>query len=286
MSTLRAIDYGIRLLISYLFRIIIVFYSLSIIFRKPNYFDEEVYLFGIIVYLVIFVSLHKKEGIYAYLRLINDYLFFVLILYKKDVNDFHFFTLLILPIVNSLNHSSQNKKNKVFSLPLYFVTIAAVYILRNFKFQWRDLAALTAFATINLLLYVRYYITDFANNLSDSIENFYEENLRIGQSHELLKKLKGKLNKKSIARNLLNPTHIVCFRMVKGHLIVVSATEFVMDYSIINPKFYDGLLENKILINQAIKINGDTFEKTVLIYIRLKNGGEYIYALIQDWSPN
>jgi hypothetical protein len=278
MSVLKSVDIGIRRIISFLFRILLVGYSLSILIRNENFFAWYVYLITSLIYFLIFYLLFKREGIWSILRLINDYIFFVVVLYGKNLNDFHTITLLILPIVNSLNHSS-SKRLSFFSVQLYLVTVLSIYFLRDFLFYWRDLVALLAYGIINLLLYLRASVVDFNASLYESIDEFYEEKLVIGQSFQLLQKIQSKLKDRYIVKHLLDPDKIVCFKVSNRQLNVVCTTDIVLSFQIENEEdFMQTALKGNMILNRLIKINGIEIHQNVFISIQLKDQ-QYIYFI-------
>jgi hypothetical protein len=283
MTVIENIDIKIKKVISVLFRFIIVIYSSLILWKYDNQFDWYVYASSIVLYFIIFRVLYFRFGLLSFLRLLNDYLFILLILWNKPIDNIFTLSLLILPVINSLNHSTSLSKSR-FSVALYVFTIGALYILNNFIFSWSILIAIAFLSLINLLTFLRTYVLHFASNLHDSIDKFYEENISVFGANKLLKNVLTELNKDNTFKLLfLNPSNIIALKVKKNKLILSYSAKFISTYEIIDEKEVIRSLEaESYLVKHPVIINQEEITNTIYTLVTDDNSNQYVYIILSE----
>ena len=140
------VDKIIKKSLSIFFRLIVILFGVSIVLSRSNYFDTYWYFVAIVPYLIIYFSTLFKDGFISKIRLLNDYLFIIFILYDKGI-DYTTICFLLLPIVNSPNHTGSKK-----SIWLYILFIISLYVLNHYQFNWSFIVVTLVFVTINFII--------------------------------------------------------------------------------------------------------------------------------------
>jgi len=282
MPVLKYVDISIKKIYSVLFRIILVIYSILILVRNENIFPTYYYVFGIILYIIIFKLLYFKKGIFSYLRLLNDYLFFVLILWDKPINDFFNLCLLFLPLIFSTNHSTSEKRAS-FSIGLFIITVITLFVLNGFAFEWTYLIAVFVIMLINLLTYLRTYVLRIYNDLHDSIDVFYQNDFNIFSNNKILNSILTKIkNDKKVLKFFLVPDNILVFKIKNEELRLANSAKFISTFKIEDEKtLISNIKESKIITNTAIIIDDKKYEKTISTLI--ENGKtSYVFLITAE----
>lgn len=276
MSIIKSTDSAVRLVNSIIFRLIIVFYGITILAHFDNAFNPWFYLLGILAYLLVYLFLFNKNKIFAFLRLFNDYAFIVLILYNKDLNNLHSSLFLLLPLINNLNHSG-GRKIFPFSLRLYAVILSSYFVVNKFAVDWYFIIPLISISLINCLVYFRLYLIDYVNNLYAIIEDFYKDNLNIGKTHRILKGVLDKHRENKFVNNLVPIKSIVLFQLKQNHTLkILLSSKFVVQFRLLQDlKSFDGS-NDKVISDLKIELDGRISEHNLFILKRYKNNN-YIY---------
>ena len=140
------VDKIIKKSLSIFFRLIVILFGISIVSSRSNYFEIYWYFIAIIPYLIIYFSTLFKDGFISKVRLLNDYLFIIFILYDKGI-DYTTICFLLLPIINSPNHTGSKK-----SIWLYILFIISLYVLNHYQFDWSFIIVTLVFVTINFII--------------------------------------------------------------------------------------------------------------------------------------
>ncbi|MBF9255733.1 hypothetical protein I2I11_20715 [Pontibacter sp. 172403-2] len=278
MSIIEELDLKIRKFISSLFRILILGYSFTIIVFNDNLFSWYAYLVGGIVYYALYLLLKPKRKYFAHLRLLNDYAFFLFVLYGKDLGILLNMGLLLLPIVNSLNHSS-HQRPPAFSLPLYLIVLLSLFILNNFEFDYTAIFALLGLAAINIFSFLRASLIRFHTVIYGAIDKFYEENLNLGRAYVLLNNIVESLSSGGSIYKSLAPLDIMCFKVKGTALSLVASSKFISTFSFPNePAIIAQLRKKSYLRVQDVSINGAVTYNCILILVQ-GNKAQYVYCI-------
>lgn len=277
-------DNSIKRYLSVFFRLLIVFYCITILYRFENHFNWYIYLLTFSLYLIIYFLCFGKDGKLrwlAYLRLINDYALFFIVLYGKEITDLHTLGLLVLPIINSLNHSGK-KKIVVFSLPMYGATIFTLYLLQGANISWWSIIALISFSMVSIFFKVRVSVLQYVDKLNTSFED-YDTNSTI-KPYELLGRLLDKFDNlpPQVKPFFFKPKEILCFRLIKNKLYIKSSTNFILNPLIEHENQLMKLLKNdNIVFNKKLVLDGSETENNVFIKIQILNNF-YVFVFLVD----
>ncbi|MCD6068975.1 MAG: hypothetical protein K0S33_3801 [Bacteroidetes bacterium] len=266
MMLYQNFDLLLRKIISLFYRVLLVAFSASVLIRNPNVFEWYIYAGIIAIYLIIFGLLYNKDGFLSLLRLFVDFVFIYFILFKKDINNFHSITLIFLPLINSVNHSS-NTRSKLSPFVLYILTFLLIFLLRELKFVWGDLVALFAIWIVNIFLYTRHYLVRIFNTIDEIINGFYMEKIEIGKQYRLLRSVRDVLNSNKKFFFLLHrPIDITIFAFREGKFSVISSTNFFVKYKFDDERsFVKEITKKNRLRNVRLSLDdGPTFPNIVL----------------------
>lgn len=281
------IDKSIRKYLSVLFRLLIIGYSLSILLRFENHFQWYYYLLGFVVYLAIYFTCFGKDGKHGlrpYFRLINDYSLFYLVLYAKPIEDPHVLLLILLPIINALNHSGE-KKGWLRVVPMYMIALALIYVLNEDPIPISILVSIATLAIINLFLSIRVSILNYIDKLNGVFEEFNLGNAKDRKHHNLLIELVDKFKDLPLILKvvLFTPENLICYRLIKGKLVIKSSSSFVLQSEVTKMSSLVNELhkEDNIVFNHTIVVNGDLSTNNVFIKIALDNS-VYVFVFILE----
>jgi hypothetical protein len=284
MSILRATDSILRKLNSVLFRVIIVIYSLTILFRFNNIFPVYVYIIVYIIYIILYQFLFSKNKLLIVLRLINDYVFMTLIVWGKPLDDLNISIFLFLPLINTLNHSSDRKLSPI-PIYVYILLTIELYLLNNFKFHFKFITPILAITFINILFYIRLSVIDFSNSLYTIIEQFYQESFNIGKTHYLLKRILTANNNIKIISKIGRIKHIALFK--KGsfeQLQILISSKFIIKFEVDERRVFEKLNDQKIAYDIPIILDGDPNLNNVFL-TNTYESTEYVLFISFDKKP-
>lgn len=270
-------------ILSIFFRLIIVVFGLSIVLSRENYFETYWYFLAVIPYVLIYFNTLFKDGFISKIRLFNDYLFILFILYAKGI-DYTTICFLLLPIVNSPNHTGRKK-----SIWLYIFFIISLYVLNKYRFDWSFIIVTTIFITINFIIDSR---TRFFNNitsLNTEIEGFFEKELEIRKSYKVYDGILEVLNKiKVLVFYRPKFTDIICFKVIDDSIILENSSTFVWSYELDKKYLIDLMKENELdnykHSNIPLNLNGKDKSKNFILINETKKNKYVFLFIIEDAS--
>lgn len=282
MKAHEFMDYVQRKINSILFRLVLVGYSFFLILTIDNIFNTFIYLGVAVFYLFLFVKFDKHDK----LRLLNDFLFIIFVLLGKDPNQILIFTLIILPIINSINFSGTKKSIVLYLYTTITYTILLCYFNKivDVEFVIYNLNPLT---TILFLWAINYYtdlrmrIKGFREELNATVDNFYLKKEEIKRPHKIYKQLIQIIHKNT---NKIKIEDIVCFTIHSNKsdkLIITNGSSFIWSFGFKNNKIIEEIRDKKSLMNVQLTLDGIHKNKNLLIYSKVDNQ-EYIYAIITE----
>jgi hypothetical protein len=270
---------------SIFFRFVTILFGFSIVLFQNNYFETYIYLIALIPYLIIYFFTLFREGFFSKIRLLNDYLFIVFLLYGKEIN-YLTICFLLLPIVNSPNYSG-NKK----SIWLYLFFIMSLYFLNDFQFDWYFITITLVFITLNIIIDSKSRFYNNVTSLNIEIEKFLEKQLELKKSYKVYQGILSVLNNIKVLK-FYQPhfTNIVCFKVEKKRLILENCSTFVWSYLIDNQKIISIVnqteKDNYKLSNITFELNDNNESKNILIINKTKNSRYIFIFTIDNYSNN
>ena len=269
--------------LSIFFRLIIIVFGIYIINYKNNYFENYWYYLAIIPYVLIYVNTVFNDGFSSKIRLINDYLFIVFLIYGKDL-DLVTTTFLLLPVINSPNHSG-NKK----SILLYILFILSIFLLNNYKFSWTFIIVTLMFRIINFITDSRNKYFENISKLNKEIELFLEKELELRKSYKVYNGILEVLNNIKFLK-FYRPkfSKIICFKIDKSKIIMENSSIFVWSYTI-DDEFIEEVinasnLEELSYSNINLQINGIDCSKNFFLVNQTKNNKYVFVFVLEDFS--
>jgi hypothetical protein len=270
-------------ILSIFFRIIIVVFGLSIVLSRENYFETYWYFLAVIPYVLIYFNTLFKDGFISKIRLFNDYLFILFILYAKGI-DYTTICFLLLPIVNSPNHTGRKK-----SIWLYIFFIISLYVLNKYRFDWSFIIVTTIFITINFIIDSRSRFFNNITSLNTEIEGFFEKELEIRKSYKVYDGILEVLNKiKVLVFYRPKFTDIICFKVINDSIILENSSTFVWSYELDKKYLIDLMKENELdnykHSNIPLNLNGKDKSKNFILINETKKNKYVFLFIIQDAS--
>lgn len=277
MKAHEIMDYIQRKINSILFRLVLVCYSILLISININIFNTLTYACVITFYLILFVKLDKRDK----LRLLNDFLFINFILFGKDPSQVLIFTLLILPIINSINFSGAKKSIVlyIYTTLTYITLICYFHKKADTEFIIPNLLPLTSIIflwLINSYTELRMRIKNFREELNSTVDNFYLKKEEIKRPHKIYRSLIEVIHKNT---DKIIIEEIICFTIQSDKLIITNGSSFIWSFSFKNDNLIDEIRNKKSLMDVELVLDAKENNKNILIYSKVEDQ-EYIYALI------
>ena len=274
-----------RLIISVLFRLLIIGYSIFLLIISENIFSWYFQIVIYATYAIIFSLTYGKDKLFSFLRLINDYLFIFLILYQYDKLDLYSFSMLFLPILNSQNHTGEKR-----SILLYIFPILAICIVSQ-EINTRFIIPFIFFFFINLFEGYRTKSIRFHEKLNSVIDNFFTQDSNTYRPYKIYKECIPILNNKPFN---LNVEDIFCFKYEKGRssLAVVNGSKFIWNYKVdIDIKTIPQSITNKrpmkAIKNVPLTLNKTELNENIVFISNIANSDNYfLFFLITDVSSS
>lgn len=283
-------DIGLKRLISFLFRICLGTYAAIICISQVSYFHYLIYLAGFVLFFSIFILLHKKEGWLSRVRLLNDFLFIGFILWGKDVTLIQNYAFLILPLINTPNHSGSKKSKSALALTAILYVLLAGYSNVNY---WMFLPMIAVWV-ISLFHYFIYNLQSITTTLLSIVDKSEFHEFQLGGTHKTYDEFIRSFNESKLA-NLFELKSIICFlQSHNGNYRMLNSSLFISSYSFkLNTSQNELLNKDFILKNISLKINGILIEKNVFVKsfkIKLPKDNEkesnLIFVLVTEPNRN
>ena len=277
---INILDSAFKRIISVLFRLLLVINSVIIILTFDNIFPNEYYVIGGVFYIILYFLLRNKKGFFSILRLLSDYLFILLILWNKPTNNILTLTLILLPIVNSVNHSTNENRSR-FSFLLVLLSISLLYVLNKFSFSFAYLVPILSFSLINSLIYFRTSMIRQVTQLHNTIDQFYEENFSVFGINNILKNITRIISKdKTLLQWFLKPELIVAFRLNEKKLTLRSSSNFIISFEFNDEvKFLHDIMTSGVCEDFEISVDGKKLYQTLAILITSGADFNYVYVI-------
>lgn len=272
MSTIQEIDKFNRKIISILFRMLIVGYSIFLLIYFDPEFNWWVNVGIIAVYGLIYVLFYARDGWLSTIRLINDYIFIGVILFQLDKLDIYGYALLLAPILNTHNHSGDRKSMLLYIIPL------VIYLFVTDDLSIWIIFPFFLFLAINSFDHLRSKYFIFQQKLSSAIDDFFVNDYAIRRPHEIYKKIIPILNNNKILRKEIE--HILCFKIEKKTYSIVNGSTFIWNFEILDKEIINKEIKNKseILFNIRLNVDGKVIENNVVIICQV-NSHKYCFVL-------
>lgn len=272
-------------ILSIFFRVIIIFFGISIVLSRENYFEIYWYFLIIIPYIMIYSFTIYGDGIMSKTRLLNDYLFIIFILYDKVI-DYTTICYLLLPIVNSPNHTGKKK-----TIWLYIFFIISLYVLNKYEFDLSFILVTLVFITINFIIDSKERYFNNITKLNTQIEDFFEKDFELNKSYKVYKGMLSVLNTIKVLK-FYRPKFesIICFKIEPERIILEKSSEFIWYYKLNQTEFYELLNDKNIdkyeLSNIPITINEKKSDNNFLIVNKTqKSKYVFVFLIESNSSP-
>jgi hypothetical protein len=260
---------------SILFRVILIAYGLMLLSTNENIFSPWIYIISIIIYVLLYTQFIA----YSVVRLSNDFLFILIILFGKSPNDIFNFVFLILPIINSINFSG-TKKSKLLYVFTIIIFIIVYYSFTNSTIAFSQAIKITFLilflGIINWYTHLRLKVKMFREELFGVVDRFYLDKEHIRKPHKIYRKFIEVIHQ-NINENLIQGLY--CFTINKngsGKVNIINGTSFVWNYKFLDEGFVEKIRKHKTLFDETIIIDEVEIKKNLIIYINFDDN-EYLF---------
>lgn len=264
----KSIEYVSKILTSFTYRLTLLAVGLAIVVIEYNAFHWSLYLAAMLGYAVAAVAFRVARPDNSFIRLLADYTFIGLVLYGKGLDTFINSCFIIIPIVNSVNHTSPIKSSTSI-WRLYVACLVAMLLISHLHPKASWVLALGAFGVISFLTKIREWITRMDNSALTSISEYHGENVRMGNSHLLLQKIIDNWRDNRLLTAFCGtPANIVVFKKTATRFRIISGATFVKNFAFLDEAgVYAALEHDSILYNAALLVDNATMQPNVCLQL-------------------
>lgn len=281
-----------KILISLVFRLIIVLFAIYILISQSNqnFFSHYVYVIIIVAYMYIYIKTLENQK--SNLRLINDFFFIGLVLLGKDLTIISNLAFVFLPFFNAPNHTQKNRNvlflSGITCITLFFLTF--FNNLESFTYEYIDI--LVSLSIITLIIYFEQKRSFFFNKLLEVFELIDEKvtpSNKITNIHEVLKKTIDIYNN-DILKNIFNSNtilkSIICIN-ITSYINIRTGTLFVKKVNLDDSdiKKLKNADNYAVIENIEIKYDDETSKETIVIKI-MQNRKSFYFILVFNDTKN
>ncbi|HTA63766.1 MAG TPA: hypothetical protein VK835_14985 [Bacteroidia bacterium] len=283
---LKQIDYHLRVIFSIIYRFLIFFYSLTIVLTsKDNSFGTVEYLGVSLFFIVSFFLLRKSKFNKPFLRLLLDYCFIYFILFGRPISEFANYFLLILPIINASNNSSENIDNVVFCKRYYVYPFCVIGIiaLNKFTFDLKLLIPVIVLVCIDQFLKLRQTIENVHSTIFKIIDEFYTKNYGQKELTIIYEELIQTINTTAYIRNL-KVKAISCFIIKADKLLLVNSSNYIIEYSFEDlPSLIKEINTQPLVTGRSVVINKEEYNNSIFTLIACDEK-KYVFLILTEKS--
>jgi hypothetical protein len=281
MIVVDFIDLLQRRVNSFLFRLVLIAYALCIIFVQKTEFPTWVYLCAISAYFGLYLLLLKK----SIPRLLNDFIFIIVILLGQNPTEPHLYIFLLLPIINTINFSGDKTSSLLYILSiLVYAGIGGYYKWKYDAiiplYNLRYLVPFLFLLIINAYTAVRMKYRKFSESLMDLVDSYYTEKDNIKNSRKIYKHLIEALGKSKMS---IEFESIHCFTLYKGKtekIVIVNGSTFIWNYKILNEKeLLEEVRKHNIYYDAKILLENEVKPYNLVIHVSIGKK-EYIFVFV------
>lgn len=230
------------------------------------------YVFFLGFYYLIFALTVKKS--HPDVRLLLDYLIIYLVLFGKDITIFTNYFLLLVPVLNSANHS-KNKKNYALFIVLSLCIFALGYGSNNLI---KLLIPIIPILIIDITLRVRDSVKRLNETLFSIIDTFYAQNIGKKESSKIYNSIIEIFSTSAFTRKL-NIKSILCLVQKRKEIVLVNSDKFIQSLEFYDRQdVLDSFEKEDIIFNKEVTIDNKTYLSNVMLKVR-GNNRDYIFLL-------
>lgn len=281
MSFLKQIDFNYKKIMSFIYRSVIVIYSITLISNFPNIFPTYIYVIGLTSYIIILALLFNRDAKWGFYRTIIDLILIFFILYKKPLDQYYTFTLLLLPVINLTNHSSDRAFSLKWLLIFFLLVILTLIALTDFNASTHQIFVITIIFLLKASEHIKNMLLLFNNMLYRVLEEFYEKINRLNESYKIYSEIIKKFETTEFLP--FNPDIIICFKADRqGRFRLLNSSQFVVNYNVQQvSNIIDSFADRTILYDKEFSYDtGVETTKKSNIFILIKRGStKYVFFI-------
>lgn len=270
-STLLSIDKRARLIISVLYRVLILSYGSFVALHQKRDVQVPELIFICILYLICFKLTFGKDGVRSWIRLICDYSFIFYIIWKLPVDNFFVSALLFLPILNSSNHSSSRGSWLLYIIP-------ASFLIYYYNFSLYIIFPFFVFSIVNAFGLLRHKYISLNDHLNTLVDKFLISPESIEKPYKIYERVIEVFNKSSLV--LFDVGEIMCFKIKNENITLVNASFFIWTFTVedeLIEKIKSSRKGSDSKFHSDVIINSKQYEKNFFLSVKV---GDSIYCYV------
>lgn len=275
MLKLNIFDDIFKKIASFFYRFSIIAIGWYIALNEGMTFAGHVYLVCSFFYVSFVIGLYYKKFNNPHLRLVLDFCYILVFCYGHAVANPLVTLYLMLPIINSPNHTGA--KRDYF---LYLYTLTSFVVASNgFKILFIT-PIIIVFSAIGWFEYTRYRITRFNTYLTNVLDECYYHNLELNKTHYIYRHIIKAINSASILNRYIRISNIYCLVEKSNNFFIVNTSTYVFNIEFEDKELFKEQLHSKeILSNVKMFVDGNPINSNICLKIKFK---DLTYAFIVE----
>jgi hypothetical protein len=289
MKGLHEFDRGLRKIFSTIYRLIIIAFATFVIYTSTNEFPDLYYVLSSILYFTSFFFILNKDR-YSKLRLLSDYLYIFLIIFGRDSTNVAALLIILLPVINSPNHSGRASSPFLvvlltFSLFIYLIRNSTIFNSGTGYTAFYIITPFFLFFIIVLFQEFRTKLIRLNDRFNAAIDNYYENSIQFAEKpHKILRTITDLINSSKIIS--FKTKRLLCFKIVGEKMSIIGGTQFVFHYDIKDrQRFLLNLENNNIIKNWKITLDQLDCRYNFSFLTKTANAS-YVFLFVTSSDPS
>mgnify|MGYP006978484064 CR=1 FL=1 len=250
---------------SLVFRLILIFYAVSIVERETGFVANQWYYLICIGYLLGYLWLKVHE--HSILRLLWDFVFINIIIFNRNINEPIISMFVLLPLINAINFSGRNNHSWLL---MCLISVTFFVHLRHLS-SW-FLTPIISLWIIYALSWVKYREWSIIKSITTHIDTYFVNKEQIEKPHKIYLNIIQDLNKFFFKSNKEGIIRICAYTLKGKTLWLINSSCFMWKRTLeMNPARLERLKERKYM-----KMGNP--QKTKIHFFYLQQGElEYVF---------
>ena len=237
---------------SLLFRILIIIFGYTIQYQQDGLISGCTFFISATLYFVLFLITRYRDM--SIVRLLVDFSFINLIIYKRDVTNPLCFLLVLLPMINAVNYSGKNSRSL-----LLMVLISGTFILHMEKWDWW--VVFLPIVSLWFIFWVAQMMRDLQYGVKEHIDTYFTNQVEIAKPHVIYQHIIKDLNRHLFLSQNKGIRRISAYNLKGNTLWLINASTFLWERRVFLTKEDVELLRKGTFLTKK----GDDFINTFML---------------------
>lgn len=207
---------------SFLFRILIIIFGYAIQSQQNGLISGYAFFISATLYFVLFLITRYRDM--SIVRLLVDFSFINLTIYRRDVTSPLCFLLVLLPMINAVNYSGKNSRSL-----LLMVLMSGTFILHMEKWDWWVLLPIISLWIIFWVAQNNHMMRDLQYDVREHIDTYFTNQAEIAKPHVIYQHIIKDLNRYLFLSQNKGIRRISAYNLKGDTLWLINASTFLWE---------------------------------------------------------